>query len=296
MSVIKRFNNAFGQVDDDPLSDTATTLNSAELPRLGVVDSINNEIARLTLDPERADGAPEIIHVTSYDGTATSATIERGKEGTTARQHALDTVWEHAPTVEDVNAGDVGSTSNSVAIFPTALAADSGCIAIGNLAEAGHGSFTNNNCIAIGGSAKAPGDGGISIGSSTSSESNGICIGQAASSVSNSVVIGKDASTSDGGCVAVGKFAVISVLNGTAIGTDTSVDHSGSTALGQGVATTASDQVKIGARHLALDEMTAPGAPPADEARLFCRDDGSGNTEIAAIFSSGEIKVIATGV
>ena len=38
----------------------------------------------------------------------------------------------------------------------------------------------------------------------------------------------------------------------------------------------------------------APAAPAANKARLFCRDNGSGKTQLAAIFPTGAVQVIAT--
>lgn len=97
-----RANLAYGTITDNPLLVGATTLNSAELPRLAAVSS--PDIYAVTLDPHREHGEPEIIHVTSYDGSATSATILRGQEGTTAREHPAGTRWDHAATVLDMAA------------------------------------------------------------------------------------------------------------------------------------------------------------------------------------------------
>ena len=41
-------------------------------------------------------------------------------------------------------------------------------------------------------------------------------------------------------------------------------------------------------------EMTAPSAGASNTARLFCRDNGSGKTQLCAIFPTGAIQVIAT--
>jgi hypothetical protein len=41
-------------------------------------------------------------------------------------------------------------------------------------------------------------------------------------------------------------------------------------------------------------EMTAPGVAPTDGARLFVQDNGAGKTQLAVIFSSGAIQIIAT--
>lgn len=94
-----RTNNVFGTVSDNPLTNSATTLNSNGLADLAAVSSAH---AVIVLDPLRAAGAPEIVLVTAHTGSATSATITRGAYGTSARQHAQGTLWVHAPTIDDV--------------------------------------------------------------------------------------------------------------------------------------------------------------------------------------------------
>lgn len=93
-----RTDNVFGTVSDNPLTNSATTLNSAGLANLAAVSSAH---AILVLDPLRSAGAPEVVIVTAHTGSATSATVTRGAYGTSARQHAQGTLWVHAPTVED---------------------------------------------------------------------------------------------------------------------------------------------------------------------------------------------------
>lgn len=41
-------------------------------------------------------------------------------------------------------------------------------------------------------------------------------------------------------------------------------------------------------------EMTAPSAGASDTARLFCRDNGSGKSQLCVIFATGAIQVVAT--
>ena len=48
-------------------------------------------------------------------------------------------------------------------------------------------------------------------------------------------------------------------------------------------------------RYLDISEMTAPGNPPANTARLFVRDNGS-KTELCVLFPTGSIQVIKTQV
>jgi hypothetical protein len=46
--------------------------------------------------------------------------------------------------------------------------------------------------------------------------------------------------------------------------------------------------------YIDIEESTAPSNPPAATARLFVRDDGSGNTQLCVIFPSGTVVPIAT--
>jgi hypothetical protein len=94
-----RDNNVFGTTTDNPLTNVATTLNSAGLANLSAVSSNH---AVLVLDPLRAAGAPEIVIVTAHTGAATSATVTRGAYGSSARQHASGTLWVLAATVDDL--------------------------------------------------------------------------------------------------------------------------------------------------------------------------------------------------
>lgn len=45
---------------------------------------------------------------------------------------------------------------------------------------------------------------------------------------------------------------------------------------------------------LELVEIADPAAPASNKARLFCRDNGSGKTQICALFPTGAVQVIAT--
>lgn len=89
-----RTNNVFGTTTDNPLTAGATTMNSAGLANLAAVSSAE---AIIVLDPNRVNGAPEIVVVTAHTGSATSATIVRGQFGTSAREHPSGTEWVHGP-------------------------------------------------------------------------------------------------------------------------------------------------------------------------------------------------------
>lgn len=109
-----RIRSAFlsGTITDNPLLIGATTINSAALANMPAVSS--PDIAVMILDPTGSAGAPEVVWVTAHTGGATSATIQRAKEGTTARQHALGIAWAHGPTLMDFNnkkGADIASAS-----------------------------------------------------------------------------------------------------------------------------------------------------------------------------------------
>lgn len=72
-----------------------------------------------------------------------------------------------------------------------------------------------------------------------------------------------------------------------AIGYDVDVDSA-----------TGNNQINIGNRffhnRLLLVETTDPAAPAANNAIIFCRDNGSGKTQICVLFPTGAVQVVAT--
>jgi hypothetical protein len=96
-------NYAFG-VTDAALTTGATTLSSPTLTRLPAVTGTNH--APVTLHDPVA-GVYEIVWVTAHTASATTATIARGKEGSTALAWASGAMWTHGPTVRDT--GGVGA-------------------------------------------------------------------------------------------------------------------------------------------------------------------------------------------
>lgn len=98
-----RANFVFGSVENNPLAAGGVTLNSSTLDELPVVQA--GDIAIIVLDPRKRYGDPEIVYVTYHGASATTATISRGKDGTTAREHQLGTEWIHAPVIEDWDHG-----------------------------------------------------------------------------------------------------------------------------------------------------------------------------------------------
>lgn len=97
-----RVNFVGGMIEDDPLSLIATTLTSQALAALPQVVA-GQEYITIILDSDGQYGEPEIVWITEHATLADTATIEREKEGSTAREHNSDTYWIHAPTADDWN-------------------------------------------------------------------------------------------------------------------------------------------------------------------------------------------------
>lgn len=110
-----RANNVAGAVSTSALTTGSTTLNSAALADLPVVDSTNH--AALTLFARDAASGrylvKEIVYVTAHTASATSATIVRGQEGTSAAAWDVGATWVHSPTVRDTAAGRIVTVINT---------------------------------------------------------------------------------------------------------------------------------------------------------------------------------------
>lgn len=111
-----RQNFLSGVISDNPLSNSATTINSAQLANLPVIGSTNH--MALVLDPDGTGNGPEIVWVTAHTASATSATVVRAREGTTGVQHAQNTPWIHAPTAYDYPLNVTSSTRPSTGGLP----------------------------------------------------------------------------------------------------------------------------------------------------------------------------------
>lgn len=90
-----------GTITDNPLLVGATTISSAAFATLPEV--VAPDVMYLTLDPTGVAGAPEIVQVTAHTAAATSATIVRARQSTTAREHLAATIWLHALTKADID-------------------------------------------------------------------------------------------------------------------------------------------------------------------------------------------------
>lgn len=88
-----------GTITDNPLSDSALIINSVEFGGLPVVSS--PDIMWLVLDPKAVAGEPEIVRVTDHTSAASSVSVVRGAQSTTARAHVAGTEWILALTKQD---------------------------------------------------------------------------------------------------------------------------------------------------------------------------------------------------
>lgn len=135
MPARKRTNFVAGTLSAS-ITNVATTISGAGLAALPVIAS--PDYAILALDPDASAGAPELVKVTAHSSGATTATITRAQESTSARAHAsgvafrqvvTSTDWSLIETAENVKAhGAVGddSTDDTTAFGLAQDAAGSG--------------------------------------------------------------------------------------------------------------------------------------------------------------------------
>lgn len=99
-----RGNFAAGALDA-ALAAGATSMSSPALADLQVIDATNH--AAIALFTEDANGRitkKEIVYVTAHTAGATTATIARGKEGTSDQAWSSGDKWEHTSTAKDFDA------------------------------------------------------------------------------------------------------------------------------------------------------------------------------------------------
>lgn len=97
-----------------------TTMSSAGLADLGVIDTTNH--AAITLFVADSNGritSKEIVYVTAHTAAATTATIVRAQEGTTAAAWSAGATWAHAGTTRDL-AGKAAHAKRTSGNFTTA--------------------------------------------------------------------------------------------------------------------------------------------------------------------------------
>ena len=88
-----------GTLSADPGSG-GTTLNGSAFASLPV---LSGDSMWLTLDPAGVNGAPEIVLITAHTSSATSCTVTRAQQSTTARSHPVGTAWSVAWTKADAD-------------------------------------------------------------------------------------------------------------------------------------------------------------------------------------------------
>lgn len=115
-----RADYVFGSIDA-ALAAGDTSLSSPALARLPVVSG--GDVAAVTLHDSET-GAYEIVHVTSHAAAATTATILRGREGSTARAWVSGAAWDHGATAMDMTL--MGDLFRGEWAAPTATVADYG--------------------------------------------------------------------------------------------------------------------------------------------------------------------------
>lgn len=78
-----------------------TTITSDGLASLAEVTSTSHML--IALDPDGISGsAPEVVKVIAHIAGATTATVQRGAEGTVGREHKPGTNWVHGPFASDL--------------------------------------------------------------------------------------------------------------------------------------------------------------------------------------------------
>lgn len=199
-----------------------------------------------------------------------------GTNNTAIGQLALNATTSGANTaIGSQAAQNLTTGGNATAVGSAALG--SATTAVG-MTAIGQGAASNQT---TGGNSTAVGVGSMSGVSTGSSDT---FIGHSSSSTLSTLVNG----------TALGQNAAVNQNNGTALGQGSTVAHDDSVALGRGTTTTLTKQVQIGPRHFEFGEMTDPGVGGADTCRLYSRDNGSGKTQLCAVFSSGAVQVLAT--
>src|SRR5512143_2978655 len=107
---IRQYQNFIGGLLTASLSATGTTLTSDGLAAMSAVDSLHHMV--VVLDPDGLNGEPEATYVTAHTAAATTATIVRGKEGSTGRAHDIDIPWVHTLITSDMSGAATGSVGS----------------------------------------------------------------------------------------------------------------------------------------------------------------------------------------
>jgi hypothetical protein len=103
-----RLNNVAGTLGNIMLF-TDTTATFAVSPGFGTIGTTNH--AAIIMEPGTTN--EEVIYLTAFTPAATTGTILRAQEGTTAVQHANGVPWIHGQTVRDNSAGRLATVTLS---------------------------------------------------------------------------------------------------------------------------------------------------------------------------------------
>jgi hypothetical protein len=98
-----RVNNAIGLLGAG-LTNSGTTITFVSAPPFPTIDSTKH--VAIILEPDTS--LEEIVYLTAYTAGATTGTIARGQEGSTAVAHSTGMPWAHGPTKRDFAAGRLG--------------------------------------------------------------------------------------------------------------------------------------------------------------------------------------------
>lgn len=97
-----------GSLTDNPLTNVATTINSAGFANLPLITSTGSFY--ITLDPFGVSGLPEVVRISAHAAGATSITAIRGQQGTAARGHpfvnGVGALWQLQTDCSPDNCGD----------------------------------------------------------------------------------------------------------------------------------------------------------------------------------------------
>lgn len=99
------------------LSVSDTAMSSAGLATLGTIDATN--YAAISIFAADGNGrvlVKEIVWVTAHVAGASSATIVRAQETTSAQAWAIGSTWAHAPTVKDLEGVGFGTLGYAQAV------------------------------------------------------------------------------------------------------------------------------------------------------------------------------------
>ena len=91
----------------EAISASATSMVSEELRDLRRIPHTSNDVIRIVIDP---DGNPEIVVITTHTSGSREAIITRGQEGTTARSHSKNTVWQVSITAGSLTGSNMSGT------------------------------------------------------------------------------------------------------------------------------------------------------------------------------------------